>query len=142
METQVETHYVYLLQAREFLNLNVPVYKIGRSKRVNLLRFEEYPRGSVLLFQSSCYDSLKLENEIIALFKRKYILKLGNEWFQGDSDKMVQDFCDIIKNERETPVKAPKPMDAVNNVKAPKPMDAVNNVKAPKPKHHNVKAPK
>jgi hypothetical protein len=75
MDTQVETQYVYLLQTREFLNLNEPVYKIGRSKQDNLSRFSQYTLGSVLLYQSSCYDNIKLEKEIIALFKQKYIHK-------------------------------------------------------------------
>jgi hypothetical protein len=100
MDTQVETQYVYLLQTREFLNLNEPVYKIGRSKQDNLSRFSQYTLGSVLLYQSSCYDNIKLEKEIIALFKQKYIHKktLGREWFKGDPDEMIIDFCDIVKN--------------------------------------------
>ena len=113
MEAHVKTQYVYLLQTREFVNANQPVYKIGRSEQNNLLRFAQYPAGSVLLFQSSCYDCFILEKEIIELFTQKYKHEktLGREWFQGDSDKMIMDFCDIIKNERETPIRreiAPK----------------------------------
>ena len=100
MMTKVVTQYVYLLQTREFLNSKEPVYKIGRSKQDNYARFSQYGLGSVLLFQSSCYDSVKLEKEIIDLFNDKYerIKILGNEWFRGDADEMKADFCDIIKN--------------------------------------------
>jgi hypothetical protein len=100
MMTKVVTQYVYLLQTREFLNSKEPVYKIGRSKQDNYARFSQYGLGSVLLFQSSCHDSVKLEKEIIDLFNDKYerIKILGNEWFRGDADEMKADFCDIIKN--------------------------------------------
>ena len=100
MMTQVETEYVYLLQTREFLNSKEPVYKIGRSKQDNYSRFSQYGLGSVLLFQSSCCDSIKLEKEIIDLFNDKYerIKILGNEWFRGNANEMKADLCDIIKN--------------------------------------------
>jgi hypothetical protein len=60
----------------------------------------------VLLFQSSCRDCYKLEREIIALFKQKYIHKhlIGRESFEGDVDEMIRDLCDIIKYEREKSV--------------------------------------
>jgi hypothetical protein len=100
MMTEVETQYVYLLQTREFLNSKEPVYKIGRSKQDNYSRFSQYDLGSVLLFQSSCSDNIKLEREIIDLFSKKYehIKIVGKEWFRGDVDEMRVDFCDIIKN--------------------------------------------
>ena len=93
MMTRVETEYVYLLQTREFLNSKEPVYKIGRSKQDNYARFSQYGLGSVLLFQSSCYDSIKLEKEIIDLFNQKYerIKILGNEWFRGNANEMKAD---------------------------------------------------
>jgi hypothetical protein len=100
MMTEVETQYVYLLQTREFLNSKEPVYKIGRSKQDNYSRFSQYDLGSVLLFQSSCSDNIKLEREIIDLFSKKYehIKIVGKEWFRGDVDEMRVDFCDIVKN--------------------------------------------
>ena len=102
----METQYVYLLQTREFFNSKQPVYKIGRTKKLNLTRFSQYTLGSVLLFQSSCRDCYKLEREIITLFKQKYIHKhlIGRESFEGNVDEMVRDLCDIVKYERETPV--------------------------------------
>ena len=104
MMTKVVTQYVYLLQTREFLNSKEPVYKIGRSKQDNYARFSQYGLGSVLLFQSSCDDSIKLEKEIIGLFNQKYerIKILGNEWFRGNANEMKADLCDIIKNSTVT----------------------------------------
>jgi hypothetical protein len=46
-----ENHYVYLLQTREFINSNQSIYKVGRTKKEHLKRFEQYPKGSLLLLQ-------------------------------------------------------------------------------------------
>jgi hypothetical protein len=96
------TQYIYLLQTREFVNSKDPIYKIGKTTKLNFTRFKQYPQGSVLLFQSSCYDCNKLENEIIQLFKSKYKIKrtIGRESFEGDCHEMIKDLCDFIKNER------------------------------------------
>ncbi len=51
------TEYIYLLHEREFLRLNEQVYKIGKTRKENLSRFNQYPNGSKLLFQYYCNDS-------------------------------------------------------------------------------------
>jgi T5orf172 domain len=95
------TQYVYLFQTREFFNAKQPIYKIGKTKQPNFTRFSEYPRGSVMLFQSSCYNCHKLEQKIIKLFTTKYELKrsIGTEYFEGDYRKMIRDICDIVCSE-------------------------------------------
>jgi hypothetical protein len=64
-------------------------------------RFAKYPRGSVMLFQSSCRNCHELERKIIKLFTSKYILRsyFGREYFEGDQRSMIGDLCDIVKNE-------------------------------------------
>lgn len=96
------TQYIYLLQTREFVNSKEPIYKIGKTTKLNFTRFKQYPQGSVLLFQSSCFDCNKLEKQIIQLFKSKYKIRtsIGRESFQGNCHEMIKDFCDFIKNER------------------------------------------
>ena len=96
------TQYIYLLQTREFVNSKEPIYKIGKTTKLNFTRFNQYPQGSVLLFQSSCFDCNKLEREIIQLFKSKYKVRrsIGRESFEGNSHEMIKDFCDFIKNEK------------------------------------------
>ena len=96
------TQYIYLLQTREFVNSKEPIYKIGKTTKLNFTRFNQYPQGSVLLFQSSCFDCNKLEKEIIQLFKSKYKVRrsIGRESFEGNSHEMIKDFCDFINNEQ------------------------------------------
>lgn len=66
----METHYVYLLQEREFIKTEENIYKIGRTKKPNYERFKQYPNGSLLLSQNICHDSTTLEKTIIATFKK------------------------------------------------------------------------
>ena len=93
--------YVYLFHTREFLNSNQPIYKIGKTTKPNFTRFTNYPKGSVMLFQSACLNCHELEKTIITLFTSKYIQKtyFGREYFEGDQRSMIGDLCDIVKNE-------------------------------------------
>jgi Zinc-finger of C2H2 type len=95
------TQSVYLLQTREFINAKQNVYKIGRTTKDNYIRFTQYPKGSILLFQSSCYDCRELERRIIKHFKLKYTVKcmIGREYFEGNRREMIKDMCDLIRNE-------------------------------------------
>jgi hypothetical protein len=90
--------YVYLLIEREFLQSAVPVYKIGRTSQENNKRFLQYPKGSRLIFQINVTDSYFLEQEIISLFKHKYILRtdIGHEYFEGDVTNMQIDIFDLV----------------------------------------------
>jgi hypothetical protein len=93
--------YIYLLQTREFLNSNQPIYKIGKTTKSNFIRFNQYPNGSVLLFQSSCYDCNELERRIINLFTMRYKIctLIGREYFEGDSRNMIMDLCNLVNEE-------------------------------------------
>ena len=95
------TQYVYLFHTREFFNSNQPIYKIGKTTKPNFTRFSNYPKGSVMLFQSSCRNCHELEMIIITLFTSKYVRKIdfGREYFEGDQSSMIGDLCDIVKNE-------------------------------------------
>ena len=95
------TQYVYLFHTREFFNSNKPIYKIGKTTKPNFTRFSNYPKGSVMLFQSSCRNCHELEMIIITLFTSKYVRKIdfGREYFEGDQSSMIGDLCDIVKNE-------------------------------------------
>lgn len=82
--------YLYLLQTRESIKLNEPVYKIGRTKREGLKRFEQYPGGSNLILHVECADSNIKEKIIKELFKEhfKQITEYGQEYFMGDVNQM------------------------------------------------------
>ena len=89
--------YVYLVQEREFIKTNEKIYKIGRTKKENLTRFNQYPKGSALLLQLTCKDCVKLETELIKCFIGKYkqCTDIGNEYFEGDYEDMIEDIFDI-----------------------------------------------
>lgn len=92
----MQTHYIYLLQEREFIKTSEAIYKVGRTQKEHLIRFEQYPKGSMLLFQMICNDSITTELQILKLFKTTFTqrLDIGTEYFEGDFHKMM----DIIYN--------------------------------------------
>jgi hypothetical protein len=93
----MELQYVYLIQEREFIQLQKPIYKVGKTKQPNFTRFTQYPKDSALIFQSACNDCDLCEKEIIQLFKKKYQQKknIGTEYFEGNFTFMLSDICDI-----------------------------------------------
>ena len=53
-------NYIYLLKEREFVKTEENIYKVGRTERENLTRFNQYPNGSVLLLQMICIIIVKI----------------------------------------------------------------------------------
>lgn len=96
-----KSEYIYLLQEREFIKTNEPIFKIGKTKQLNNKRFCKYPNGSILLFQMICNNCDILEKQIIELFKEKYIIKkdLGHEYFEGCYVSMIENIYMMIKDE-------------------------------------------
>ena len=94
-------NYIYLLQEREFIRLNENTYKIGKTETTNLTRFNQYPNGSRLIFQTICNNCHNIEKKIIKIFKNKFIQKkeYGNEYFNGNYMEMIDIIYNIIKNE-------------------------------------------
>lgn len=95
--------YVYLIQTREFVNSKEPIYKIGKTTKINFTRFLQYPKDSVQIFQSSCYDCDVLEKNIIKRFHAKYhhCKLIGREYFKGNVRHMVNDICQLILLEKQ-----------------------------------------
>jgi hypothetical protein len=95
------SHYIYLLQEREFIKTKENIYKVGRTEKENHSRFNQYSKGSVLLFQMICNDCKSIERQIINLFKEKFIQRkdIGNEYFEGDFQLMIDIIYSTIRNE-------------------------------------------
>jgi len=91
-------NYIYLLQEREFVKCNENIYKVGKTKKDQFTRFNQYPNGSILLLQIKCNDCDCNEREIIKLFKSKYTHKkqIGNEYFEGDYEDMMKNIFNIV----------------------------------------------
>lgn len=97
------SQYIYLLQEREFIKTKEQIYKIGMTRKENHERFNQYPKGSVLLFQMICINSKSIESLIIKIFKEQFKQRkdIGNEYFEGDFNKMTDIIYSNIKNEKE-----------------------------------------
>jgi hypothetical protein len=92
--------YIYLLQEREFIKTKEQIYKVGMTRRKNLERFNEYPKGSELLFQMICTNYYNIEHKIINIFKNKFIQRtdIGREYFEGNYINMINIIYSTITN--------------------------------------------
>jgi allantoicase len=95
------TDYIYLLHEREFVKTNEKVFKVGRTSKLNHVRFNQYPKGSVLLFQTICKNSKKMETLILKKFRKQFIPRkdIGNEYFEGDYKNMIDIIHFAVKDE-------------------------------------------
>ena len=94
-------HYVYLFHTKKFVDSKEPVYKIGETTQPNFERFNQYDEGALFHFQMSCRNCHVLERKMIALFKKKYELHCGLEYFKGNRFEMIKDICRYILEEDE-----------------------------------------
>ena len=88
---------LYLLQTREFVDSNKPIYKIGRSNKISQ-RLHRYPNGSIVHLVIECKDSKIHESQLINLFKNDFKLKpyYGLEYFIGDKNEMINTIIKCI----------------------------------------------
>ena len=116
-EEEEETNYIYLLQEREFIKTKENVYKVGMTRKKNHIRFNQYPKGSILLFQMMCNNCKDMETLIISrfipLFRRR--MDIGNEYFQGDSKLMMKYISTLIEDEDSIPENRIEPV--ADNIK-------------------------
>lgn len=97
------SQYIYLLQEREFIKTKENVYKVGMTKKENHERFNQYPKGSILLFQVICNNCKNMEKVVVKNFKESFIQRkdYGNEYFEGDYKRMIDIIYLTIKNEND-----------------------------------------
>ena len=100
-DTTILTNYIYLLQEREFLKTKENVFKVGMTTKQNHERFNQYPKGSILLFQMICENCKNMETQIITSFKEKFTQRkdIGTEYFEGNYKNMIDIIYSTIKNE-------------------------------------------
>jgi hypothetical protein len=92
--------YIYLIQPREFVRLNEPTFKVGRTSRGPYARSKEYTKDSVVWLMHKVSNSTPIETDILTKFKNKYqqMLNYGNEYFKGDNQNMIDDIREIIRS--------------------------------------------
>jgi hypothetical protein len=88
----------YILQDGN--HIGTDIYKIGRTDRTMEERLGGYSEGTIVLCRWNTGNlSRFIENEIKKIFKEKYKLVSGSEWFSGDKESMKDDIQNIIDNE-------------------------------------------
>lgn len=97
----IHTNYIYLLHEREHIRLSENVYKVGMTRQCNLERFNNYPKGSILLFQMECNDCKFIESIVLEVFNTRFYKRAfyGNEYFEGNKKHMIEMIYLIIANE-------------------------------------------
>lgn len=100
---QITTNYIYLLHEREHIRTSENVYKVGMTRQSNLNRFNNYPKGSILLFQMECIDCNFIESIVLQIFKDRFYKCsfYGNEYFRGNKKSMIDIIHLIITYESQ-----------------------------------------
>ena len=95
----MEYHFIYLIQEKIYIDENIDVYKIGKSTQENTRRVKSYPSGSKLYIQLSCNNCHLMEKNLINIFKTKFKLYRGREYFLGNLESMMNIIYNEIKDE-------------------------------------------
>lgn len=90
--------FIYLIQLREFVRNNEPVYKIGRTKQSYEKRIRSYPRGSSLFFYHAVDDCVTTETNIKQYLSEKFTQRrdLGLEYFEGDCKLIMKSIKQLL----------------------------------------------
>jgi hypothetical protein len=95
----MNTGIIYLIQPCELVGTSR--YKIGCSTKNNLDRCHKgYKKGSRYLCIMECNKPLILEQNIKNNFNNKFKLIGGKEYFEGNENDIINEFCNIVYNYR------------------------------------------
>lgn len=91
---------IYIIHERTFVQLNVNIYKIGRTKNIKR-RFKEYTKGSKLLFLITCKNSIESESKILNYLKEnkekyKQEISYGCEYYRCNLEELQKDIISLI----------------------------------------------
>lgn len=86
-----ERQYIYLLQEREFIKTNEPIFKIGKTKQKPLKRMSQYPKMSKIYLILNVDDCTIAEKKLIHIFDQKFIQRkdIGREYYSGNVIDMI-----------------------------------------------------
>ena len=98
--------FIYLIREREFVYSNQNIYKIGRTNNSIKIRMNNYPKDSEILLIEPVINSIEIENQLIKIFDEEFskaytkdgLEIIGNEYYQGDLNKMIYLIRTYIKN--------------------------------------------
>jgi rubredoxin len=89
-------NYLYLIKDKRDIGSNV--YKIGKTTQLPSDRFKGYEKGTYPIRISQVDNCNKREYELIDLFKKKYELSRGREYFNGNLNDMIKEFNNFCNN--------------------------------------------
>lgn len=87
---------VYFIQPEVLLGTDR--FKVGKHDKNGLERIKSYGKKTEIIIVYECQNSNFLESQIIKKFKENFKLIKGNEYFQGDKQKMKKLFMYMIYN--------------------------------------------
>lgn len=117
--------YIYLIQDGK--DKGSHIYKIGKtiqkggdSRKIN--RIQQYSKGTIVIniFNTLTEQIDLIENNIKRLFKNKYNLVRGSEWFEGDLYQMSNDIYHIINENNKEYGKREEPQNNLQCIKCQK----------------------
>lgn len=94
--------HLYIIHLREFVNLQSPVYKVGRTSDI-LRRYSQYPKHSRLLYLLPCTDCVKYEKLVLDSLRCSHIktrIDIGSEYFEGDLLDIISIMSRVVSNKR------------------------------------------
>ncbi len=82
--------FIYLLRTREYIALQQPIYKIGKTEQLPGQRMAGYPKDSEIIVLSHSTDCKRDEGQLKRLLGKKFRLRrdIGCEYFEGDASRM------------------------------------------------------
>lgn len=96
---------VYLVQEREFIRLNEPTYKLGRTSCMKK-RLAQYPKGTKVIHIQKVDNAVISERYFLErfdiLFERRR--EYGREYFSGDPDAMKKLLIDEAEESNTVPL--------------------------------------
>ena len=95
-------NYLYLIQDKNDINTNI--YKIGKTTQLPDKRFKGYSEGTYPLCIFKVDDCGQRENELKNIFREKYKLERGYEYFRGNINSMIQDFVNLCGQINQIPL--------------------------------------
>lgn len=92
--------YVYIIHLREFILLEKPIYKIGKTTQSITKRLSQYPKGSIPYYIAPVTNCTEAENRIKKKFNKhfKKCTDIGSEYFEGDVFVMKDTIEMILSN--------------------------------------------
>jgi hypothetical protein len=95
-------NYLYLIQDKNDIGTNI--YKIGKTTQLPDKRFKGYVEGSYPLCIFKVDDCDQRENDLKKIFREKYTLERGYEYFKGNINNMIQDFVYLCGQVNQIPL--------------------------------------